>query len=83
MLSPARSFASEQNNPLKAVNNFISQNSDLFSGRSKSGDDNDDFKSIEDSVNGFSDTAKTVIKGLQALGHIHPFIGGKLQPTRS
>lgn len=71
-------MAGDQNNPLKVVNDFVSQNADLFSGRSKSGDGDLDFKSVEDSVNGFSDAAKTIIKGLQALGQVHPFIGGEL-----
>ncbi|KXN86242.1 hypothetical protein AN958_10320 [Leucoagaricus sp. SymC.cos] len=76
MNAEARSFASEQNNPLKFVNDFVSKNSDLFGGKSKSDNTNDlDLKSIEDSINGFSDAAKTLIKGLHALGQIHPFIG--------
>ncbi|KAJ3575378.1 hypothetical protein NP233_g1131 [Leucocoprinus birnbaumii] len=70
----ARSLGSDQNNPLKTVNDFVSQNSNLF--RTKSGDTSSpDSVSIEDAVNSFSDTAKTIIKGLHALGSIHPFIG--------
>jgi hypothetical protein len=74
-------LASEQNNPLKVVNDLVSQNSDLFSTRSKSGGLSDmDMKSIDDSVNGFADTAKILVKGLHALGQIHPFIGGESRP---
>ncbi|KAF9444007.1 hypothetical protein P691DRAFT_712505 [Macrolepiota fuliginosa MF-IS2] len=71
----ARSLASEQNNPLKMVNDFVSQNSDLLGSRLKSAGGDVDFKSLEDSVNGFAEVAKTTVKGLQALGHLHPFIG--------
>jgi hypothetical protein len=73
----ARSLASDQSNPLKAVNDFVSQNSGLF--KSKSGDDGDTLKYIEDSVNGFQDTAKTVVKGLNALGQVHPFVGSTFE----
>lgn len=69
----ARSLTSDQHNPLKIVNDFVSQNSNLF--HSKPSDSNGPDPSIEDAVNGFSDTAKALIKGLHALGSIHPFIG--------
>jgi hypothetical protein len=74
LISPrARGLVSDQFNPLKVVNDFVSQNSGLF--KSRSGDDGDTFKDIEDSVNGFQDTTKTIVKGLNALGQVHPFVG--------
>ncbi|KAF9462351.1 hypothetical protein BDZ94DRAFT_1322722 [Collybia nuda] len=68
--------ATHTGNPLKLVNDFVDANADAINSKSKNiADSNMDFKSIEDSLNGFSESAKVLIKGLTALGHLHPFIG--------
>ncbi|KAG6845148.1 hypothetical protein H0H87_012944 [Tephrocybe sp. NHM501043] len=62
--------------PYDFIKEFFDAHRDTLSSKSmNSSDMNLDMRSIEDSLNGFSDSAKTIIKGLTALGHIHPFIG--------
>jgi hypothetical protein len=35
-----------------------------------------DNKTIDGAITGFSDTVKVVMNGLDALGQVHPFVGG-------
>ncbi|TFK44065.1 hypothetical protein BDQ12DRAFT_593650, partial [Crucibulum laeve] len=63
-------------NPYKLVNEFYDANSELLNSRSRNiADSNVDFKNIEDSLNGFTESAQVLIKGLHALRQLHPFIG--------
>ena len=34
-------------------------------------------KQAEDAINGLSERGQAIVKGLQAVGQIHPFVGGK------
>ncbi|KAF9050511.1 hypothetical protein BJ165DRAFT_1525732 [Panaeolus papilionaceus] len=62
------SSGSDALSPFKLVNEFFDKN---LSSRS-----NDSFGgNTEDALNGFTDGAQIVSKGLQALGQLHPFIG--------
>jgi hypothetical protein len=68
--------ATHSTDPLKFVNDFMEANADAITSRQKNIADSDtDSKSIEDSLNGFTESSKVLIKGLTALGHLHPFIG--------
>ncbi|KAG6828456.1 hypothetical protein H0H92_007865 [Tricholoma furcatifolium] len=61
--------------PHKFVNDFFEANQDTISLHSRNiADTGLDTGAIEDSLNGFSDSAKAIIKGLTALGYLHPFI---------
>ncbi|KAJ3506012.1 hypothetical protein NLJ89_g7110 [Agrocybe chaxingu] len=62
---------SESTNPFKFINEFYEANADLLCPRSR---DFNDVKSMEDSVNGYNESAQAVVKGLQALSQLHPFI---------
>ncbi|KAG5731843.1 hypothetical protein E4T56_gene13803 [Termitomyces sp. T112] len=58
------------------VNDFYDAHQDIIGSNSRNiADVNLDTRNIEDSLNGFTDSANTIIKGLTALGHVHPFIG--------
>ncbi|KAF8069904.1 hypothetical protein FPV67DRAFT_991835 [Lyophyllum atratum] len=62
--------------PYKFVNDFFSVNDDSFGSKSRNiADSGNDAKGIDDSLNNFTESARTLIKGLTALGHLHPFIG--------
>ncbi|KAG6908712.1 hypothetical protein DXG01_003645, partial [Tephrocybe rancida] len=61
--------------PFDFINGLFEANQDTFGKSTNIADAGLDMKSIEDSLNGFSESAKTIIKGLTALGHVHPFIG--------
>ncbi len=42
-----------------------------------------DNKTIENAISTFTESAKVVMKGLDALGQVHPFIGGlSMFPTK-
>ncbi|KAG6853160.1 hypothetical protein C0991_006448 [Blastosporella zonata] len=61
--------------PRDFIKDFFDAHQDTFGSKSMNiADIGLDMKSIEDSLNGFSDSARTIIKGLTALGHVHPFI---------
>lgn len=60
---------------LKSVDQFYENNVDGTHPRNIS-DSSIDFKSVEESLNSFTDSAQALIKGLRALGQVHPFIGG-------
>ncbi|KAF5376289.1 hypothetical protein D9615_008531 [Tricholomella constricta] len=69
-------LAAHTADPYKFVNDFFKANEDTIGVKSRNIADSDtDFNTIEDSLSGFSESAKTIIKGLTALGHLHPFIG--------
>ncbi|GLB44990.1 hypothetical protein LshimejAT787_1900680 [Lyophyllum shimeji] len=68
--------AAHSADPYKFVNEFFAANQDTIGPKSRNIADFDtNFRDIEDSLNGFADSARTLVKGLQALGHLHPFIG--------
>lgn len=71
----------EIEDPLAAVQEFCEINAELISagyGRSRSLlEQAEDQKTFEDTLNGFSERGKTIVKGLQSLGQIHPFVGGE------
>ncbi|KAG6906091.1 hypothetical protein DXG01_015973, partial [Tephrocybe rancida] len=57
------------------TNGFFEANNDTFGKSTNIADAGLDMKIIEDSLNGFSDSAKMIVNGLQVLGRVHPFIG--------
>jgi hypothetical protein len=61
--------------PYKHVQDFFEANVDFLTTRSRDFNGNDS-NPIEDSLNGFQETAQATVKGLQALSQLHPFIGG-------
>ncbi|CAA7260803.1 unnamed protein product [Cyclocybe aegerita] len=62
---------SESTNPFKFINEFYEANANLLCPPPR---DFSDIKSVEDSVNGYTESAQAVVKGLQALSQLHPFI---------
>ena len=70
-------------NPFAEVQEFCEINAELIShgtGRSRSLlEQAEDQKSFEETLNSFSERGKTIVKGLQSLGQIHPFVGGEFQ----
>jgi len=62
-------------NPMELVNEFYETHADLIR---RSGDLlSDDAKQVEETFNRFQETSQTMVKGLTALGRLHPFVGGK------
>ena len=70
-------------NPFADVQEFCEINAELISsgsGRSRSLlEQAEDQKTFEETLNGFSERGKTIVKGLQSLGQIHPFVGGEFR----
>lgn len=61
----------------KLVNDFYDANTEAMTPRSRNiADDGVDPKAIEESLNNFQDTTRTLLKGLTALGQLHPFVAG-------
>lgn len=70
--------------PYKSVNAFYDANADIIAPRSRNiADSGTDDRQIENSINGFPETSQVLIKGLTALGRLHPFIGGTLDASAS
>lgn len=69
--------------PFAEVQEFCEINAELLSsgsGRSRSLiEQAEDSKTFEETLNGFSERGKTIVKGLQSLGQIHPFVGGEFR----
>ena len=62
-------------NPLQLVNEFYETHADLI--RSSGDLLSDDAKKVDEAFNRFQETSQTMVKGLTALGKLHPFVGGK------
>ncbi|KAJ3573154.1 hypothetical protein NP233_g2616 [Leucocoprinus birnbaumii] len=65
--------------PSQAFNNFYSENSQLFADAA-AGFASLDNQAINRAINGFPETVKVVLDGLDVLGKIHPFVSVK-NPT--
>ncbi|KAH8830312.1 hypothetical protein DL96DRAFT_1707144 [Flagelloscypha sp. PMI_526] len=62
------------------VNDFYTSNSDtIASAASNLASANTNIAQFEDAVSGFTDVAKTLITGLDALAQLHPFVGIAVQ----
>jgi hypothetical protein len=75
--SKGRAGAAKTNDPYRSVNEYYDANADTIAPRSRNiaaSDIND--QQIENAINGFSETSQALVKGLTALGQVHPFIGG-------
>lgn len=57
------------------LNNFYDDNHSLISSAAVGFSSLDD-KTIDNAITGFSESVKVVMKGLDALGQVHPFIAG-------
>ncbi|PFH49014.1 hypothetical protein AMATHDRAFT_76430 [Amanita thiersii Skay4041] len=76
MLEGAKDSDDAHTSQLKLVYEFYDANAHTITPRSRDlANPNIDVKKIEDVLSGFADTAKVIVKGLTALGQIHPFIG--------
>ncbi|TFK17049.1 hypothetical protein FA15DRAFT_676340, partial [Coprinopsis marcescibilis] len=63
-------------NPFQAVQEFYEANEDALKPRAlELMHNNPDAKTLEETLNGVSEKAQVLVKGLQALGQAHPFIG--------
>lgn len=60
---------------LTFLNNFYDANRSLISSAA-TGLSSLDNKTIDHAITGFSESVKVVMNGLDALGQVHPFIGG-------
>lgn len=72
-----------ESNAFKLVNDFYDANNEIVASKSRNiaGPDAD-AKLIDDSLNGFPESSKVLLKGLTALGQLHPFVAGSSRPCR-
>lgn len=61
---------------LKFVNEFYQANQAAIEAAALGITSSIDSKSVETAINGFAETTKVVMEGLNALGQAHPFIAG-------
>lgn len=66
-----------ESNAFKLVNDFYDAHNEVVASKSRNiaGPDAD-AKLIDDSLNGFSESTRVLLKGLTALGQLHPFVAG-------
>lgn len=66
--------------PYRSVHEFYNIHKDTIAPRSWNiADSSAENHQIESSINGLQQSSQLLIKGLTALGQLHPFVGGKLR----